>query len=251
MKDPAVAHDLRRAEELLFDIAADLRRVPVHAGTRDFHLRALAAKRNVSLWANSPPPDDERRRTLEELVAIQEDVRRWLATRRASAFARYQNTSPNDAPLRTWAGSQSASSGCTKHSSAAHHFPVRNYMTTATASIRPDDTLANARRLMAQIRARFLPVVAEGRLVGLLSTRDLVDTGRLPQADASRLVSAAMQTDFYCCSPDTPLDEVATTLASSQYECAVIWNGSSVVGIFTAADGMNALASLLRSGMPA
>jgi CBS domain-containing protein len=54
---------------------------------------------------------------------------------------------------------------------------VRDRMTPAPATVGPEDELADAARIMAELGVRHLPVVAGGRLVGMLSIRDLVSLG--------------------------------------------------------------------------
>jgi CBS domain-containing protein len=54
---------------------------------------------------------------------------------------------------------------------------VRDRMTAAPATVAPDDDLATAARTMAELGVRHLPVVDGGRLVGMLSIRDLLKLG--------------------------------------------------------------------------
>jgi CBS domain-containing protein len=53
--------------------------------------------------------------------------------------------------------------------------PVSDYMTPAPEVLRPDSELAEAAQLMLELGIRHLPVVRGGRLVGVLSIRDLLD----------------------------------------------------------------------------
>jgi CBS domain-containing protein len=55
--------------------------------------------------------------------------------------------------------------------------PVSAYMTPSPATVRPDDDLVVAVRRMAELGVRHLPVLEEGRLVGMLSMRDLLGLG--------------------------------------------------------------------------
>ena len=51
---------------------------------------------------------------------------------------------------------------------------VSEVMTPDPVTVRPDYTLADALRVMAQLNVRHLPVVDEGgRLVGIISVRDI------------------------------------------------------------------------------
>jgi CBS domain-containing protein len=51
---------------------------------------------------------------------------------------------------------------------------VRDVLTAVVATIRSDDTVEEAMRLMTEKRTRHLPVVDEGRLMGLISIGDTV-----------------------------------------------------------------------------
>jgi acetoin utilization protein AcuB len=48
-------------------------------------------------------------------------------------------------------------------------------MTAAPEVLRPDSELADAAHLMLEMGIRHLPIVRSGRLVGVLSMRDVLD----------------------------------------------------------------------------
>jgi acetoin utilization protein AcuB len=52
--------------------------------------------------------------------------------------------------------------------------PVERIMTAAVVSVRPDDDVGEAARLMWEHKIGALPVVEKGRLVGILSEIDLM-----------------------------------------------------------------------------
>ena len=56
---------------------------------------------------------------------------------------------------------------------------VANYMTPAPEVLRPDSELAEAAHTMLQLGVRHLPVVQNGRLVGVLSMRDVLGAGEV------------------------------------------------------------------------
>ena len=61
--------------------------------------------------------------------------------------------------------------------------PVSKYMSAAVETVGPDDSLIDVAAKMAVSRHRRYPVVADGRLVGLLSRRDVlraIETGSWP-----------------------------------------------------------------------
>jgi CBS domain-containing protein len=53
--------------------------------------------------------------------------------------------------------------------------PVSDYMTVAPEVLGPDSELADAAHLMLELGIRHLPIVRSGRLVGVLSMRDVLD----------------------------------------------------------------------------
>ncbi len=52
--------------------------------------------------------------------------------------------------------------------------PVRTVMTTDVATCQLDDTISDLMKAMTNLRARHIPVVLDGRLVGIISIGDLV-----------------------------------------------------------------------------
>ena len=52
--------------------------------------------------------------------------------------------------------------------------PVRDIMTADVISVRPDQTVEECMALMTDKHIRHLPVVADGRLIGLISIGDVV-----------------------------------------------------------------------------
>jgi CBS domain-containing protein len=52
--------------------------------------------------------------------------------------------------------------------------PILRIMTPAPATVSPDSTIAVAERLMRERRCHHVPVVENGRLVGIISSHDLV-----------------------------------------------------------------------------
>lgn len=65
--------------------------------------------------------------------------------------------------------------------------PVRDIMTRGCATLAPGDDCREASRLMAVHQVRRLPVVEEGRLVGMLSLSDLARSHRYDMEAAQAL----------------------------------------------------------------
>jgi CBS domain-containing protein len=58
---------------------------------------------------------------------------------------------------------------------AAAGAQVRDIMTSKVLSVRPDQTARECRKIMGDARIRHLPVVDGGRVVGVLSSKDILD----------------------------------------------------------------------------
>ncbi len=120
-------------------------------------------------------------------------------------------------------------------------------MSIAPVVVSSDRTLADAHRLMRERRIRHLPVVDHGRLVGIVSQRDLYLLETLKGVDpGTEIVGEAMVRDPYAVPPDAPLEEVAEAMADGKFGCAVVVDRGSVIGLFTTVDALRALASVVR-----
>ncbi len=125
---------------------------------------------------------------------------------------------------------------------------IQKYMTTAPHSIGVEQTLAHAHEVLRQHHIRHLPVLEGGKLVGMLTQRDLALVETLKDVDPRNVkVEDAMSTEVYTVSPDAALDEVVGEMAEKKYGSAVVVSNQKVVGIFTTVDVCAALADLLHS----
>ncbi len=121
-------------------------------------------------------------------------------------------------------------------------------MTVCPHTIARGESLAEARSRMIEIRARHLPVVHDGRLVGIVSDRDvelceslLIDAPHR----APPTVGEAMTEMLFTCGPDAHLHAVADEMARHKYGSAVIVDPEhplKILGVFTTTDALRALA---------
>jgi len=111
--------------------------------------------------------------------------------------------------------------------------------------------MSEAHRLMREKRLRHLPVLSQGRLVGLVSLGDLHLLERLEGVDPERVrVKDAMTPEPYCVRPDARLDEVVDVMAGNKYGSALVADAEGVVGIFTTVDALEAFGRVLRGEAP-
>jgi acetoin utilization protein AcuB len=123
---------------------------------------------------------------------------------------------------------------------------IENFMTLSVHMIGAKSPLTEAHRMMNEHAIRHLPVLEGGRLVGMLSQRDLhlIETIK-DVVPKEVLVEEAMSQDAYTVAPEASLKEVARVMGLHKYGSAVVIRGSQVLGIFTTTDALRALDTVL------
>ena len=120
--------------------------------------------------------------------------------------------------------------------------PIRNLMSLSPRTIGLGSHIAAAWAVMQQHRIRHLPVVEQGRVVGLLSDRDLQVIRALHGIDPEDItVTETMTANPYVISPDAMLSDVAREMVNRRIGSAVVVEGGEVVGIFTTTDALMAM----------
>jgi acetoin utilization protein AcuB len=121
-------------------------------------------------------------------------------------------------------------------------------MTRQPWTIRKDAKMSQAHEVMRAHRVRHLPVLDAGKLVGVVSERDLHLMETLPGGDPDEItVEDAMIEDVYVVAADDPVDTVVENMADHKYGSAVVVNQQGhVEGIFTTVDALQVLADILR-----
>lgn len=114
---------------------------------------------------------------------------------------------------------------------------IRDIMTMRVTSANPDDTIAYAARLMADEDVGALPVVGDGKVIGMLTDRDIavraVAGATSPQSEVRKIMSQ----DVITCSPDDELDDVLEIMSSEQVRrLPVCESDGKMVGIVALAD---------------
>jgi acetoin utilization protein AcuB len=123
---------------------------------------------------------------------------------------------------------------------------VRAYMTESPMTVGPQVSLAEAHTIMREREVRHLPVMQGGRLIGMVTARDLALVEALADFDPKEIsVDEAMSEDVYAVSPDAPLRMVTAEMADRKLGSAVIVEAGRVVGVFTVTDACRALTQML------
>ena len=66
-----------------------------------------------------------------------------------------------------------------------HHIPVANVMSRNPISLSPDTPISEAARLLVEHKIGGLPIVVDGRLVGIITTSDLLETLMEPEGEVT------------------------------------------------------------------
>lgn len=118
----------------------------------------------------------------------------------------------------------------------------------------PDDTVERAATLMARVNAGILPVVSAGRMVGLVTDRDIVVRAvAAGKPTATCVVDEIMTEEVHYCLEDDTVDDVARRMgALGVRRMPVCDRGGALVGLISLDDvaahvqGDHLLADALR-----
>jgi CBS domain-containing protein len=125
---------------------------------------------------------------------------------------------------------------------------VADFMTKDLVTVRESDDLALAESLLRLAGIRHLPVVRSGKLVGLLTHRDILRSGAAgSQAARDVQVAAAMTRDPVSVRPATSLAQAARTMLDQKFGCLPVCDeDGALVGIVTEADFVRFAADVVR-----
>ena len=124
---------------------------------------------------------------------------------------------------------------------------IQKWMSTSPFAIERTETLEAAHRIMRKEGIRHLPVLENGKLVGIVSERDLHLIETLKDVDPTVVkVEDAMTSHPYFVAPDANIDEVVSEMAEHKFGAAVVLQNGKVVGVFTTIDAMRAFGELLH-----
>lgn len=114
---------------------------------------------------------------------------------------------------------------------------VRDLMQQRVTTVTPDEDLAVALQIMLWRGFRHLPVcTADGRLVGMLSDRDVLAGAGIRATGVEGRVGDAMSAPVQSVEPDTPLEDAAAVLGTSKIGGLPVVEGGRLVGMLTVTD---------------
>jgi acetoin utilization protein AcuB len=119
---------------------------------------------------------------------------------------------------------------------------IVNLMTSEPATVGPHDILSKAKSIMEAGGFRRLPVLDDGRLVGIVTERDLRQyTGYLE----STRVNAAMSTALVTVTPHNMVEDAARLMLKNKIGGLPIVADGKLVGIVTTSDLLRAFLAVV------
>lgn len=138
---------------------------------------------------------------------------------------------------------------------------VEDIMTRAVVTLREEDNMLAIAEGMHAYGLRHIPVVDNGKLVGLLTHRDVLrfkdseyTRGRARDAIEDRrseqtFVASVMTRDVQTVRPETPLAEAAQQLVNHKFGCLPVTSPDGTLqGIVTEHDFLKAFVDHLKAG---
>ena len=116
---------------------------------------------------------------------------------------------------------------------------VRELMSAPVKTLPDESTLAEAQELLVKYNVNAMPVLRDGRMIGIISRRVVEkalfhDLGRLP-------VTEYMYTEFLRATPDTPLAEIREYIVGHNRRFVPVFEGDELVGAVTRTDLLRSL----------
>ena len=130
---------------------------------------------------------------------------------------------------------------------------VKDIMRSPVTTIAPSLTLGEAFALFQARGFRHLPVVDGGRLVGVLTDRDLRLATSAFLANPHKIgepVSTSMSHPVLTADPLDPVEDAARIMREHKIGCLPVVDGSELVGILTGMDLLDALINLTGVSRP-
>jgi len=137
---------------------------------------------------------------------------------------------------------------------------VRDYMTPNPITIGKKTGIYEALQIMKNYKIRQLPVVSEGKLVGLVTEKELLTVSPSPATSLSvyelnyllskMTVAEAMVKNPLTVTPETTLEEAALLMREHKINSVPVLEGDKLVGIITVTDIFDALIKFFGYGRP-
>ena len=130
-----------------------------------------------------------------------------------------------------------------------HDLPIERIMTTEPTTIGPDEPAERARELLAAETIHHLPVVLDGKLIGIVSSSDLLKLYLLADGAGPAAVRHIMEKDPMVLESKDSLRDAAVKLSIGGFHALpVVARDGSLAGIVTSGDLIEHLLHQLPRG---
>jgi acetoin utilization protein AcuB len=121
---------------------------------------------------------------------------------------------------------------------------VEDVMQHPVRTVTPDTSLLDVYRTMEEHAIRHLPILRDGRLIGVITDRDIRYATRPGQHDASHAQTAVeelMTEAPITAGPVDPVEEAARLMRTRKIGCLPVLDGDELVGIVTVTNLLDAV----------
>jgi CBS domain-containing protein len=112
---------------------------------------------------------------------------------------------------------------------------IRDVMTSNPRTVSPEDTIQNAARIMRDEDTGVVPVVENGRAVGVVTDRDIV-VRAVADGQLNRAVREIVSGDVITARPDMSTKEAAELMSEHQVRRLPVVENDRLVGIVSIGD---------------
>jgi acetoin utilization protein AcuB len=125
---------------------------------------------------------------------------------------------------------------------------VRNWMSAPAISLPPEATASAALAFLEKRNIRRVPVVRDGKLVGIVTKSDLLGAGSKPHVSTVTTVANVMTPRPLTVQECDTLETAAQLMLSKKISGLPVLDGDKLVGIVTESDLFRALCGMLGIG---
>ncbi|MDF1535747.1 MAG: CBS domain-containing protein [bacterium] len=137
---------------------------------------------------------------------------------------------------------------------------AKDYMTRIVETIHPDDYLVDVRKTMQERNLRHIPVVDNGKLVGIVSLNTIRDAAPSKATDLSiheihyllskMKIKDVMKKDVVTCGPEDHVEDVAKVMQTRRIGAVPVVEKGRLLGILTNAEMFLILMKILGMDSP-
>jgi CBS domain-containing protein len=113
---------------------------------------------------------------------------------------------------------------------------IREVMTPNPRTVTPGDTIQNAARIMRDEDTGAVPVVDNGRPVGIVTDRDIVIRAVADGGQLSRTIGEIVTGSVVCATPDMSTREASQLMSDHQVRRLPVVENDRLVGIVSIGD---------------